>query len=113
MIEWLNKILMNLTIAFDQNASVILAAVIGSMVSVLAREERSILSALASFVSGVFAGWYLAQIAVHYIPIPIEPLAAVLAIMGRDLVRHIIKIGRENPLSLLNIGKKPPVDKGD
>jgi hypothetical protein len=90
----------------DQNASILLASIIGSLVSVLTREERSWLAAAASFVSGVFAGWYLSQLAVTWIPIPREPLAAVLAIMGRDLVRHILNMGKNNPMFLLDFVTK-------
>lgn len=100
------KFILNLVLILDQNASIILASIIGSLVSVFAREERSWLAATASFVSGVFAGWYLSQIVAGWVPIPREPLAAVLAIMGRDLVRHIINMGKNNPTFLLDVADK-------
>lgn len=106
MFDWMNKLMMLFASSVEQNASVLLAAFIGATISVVAREERSLMAALASFLSGVFAGWYLSQLAHAYVPIPKEPLAAVLAIMGRDLVRHIMRIGRENPMVLLDIGDR-------
>lgn len=88
--------------SMDQNASILAASVVGSLVSVFAREERSFLASCASFASGVFAGWYISQVIQGWVPIPREPLAAVLAIMGRDLVRHIINMGKNNPMFILD-----------
>jgi hypothetical protein len=98
MFEPLNKLIINLLTAIDQNASLLFASIIGSLVSVFAREEKSTSSSIASFFSGVFAGWYISQWIIYYIAVPREPLAAVLAIIGRDLVRHIINTGRNNPM---------------
>lgn len=89
--------------AIEANSSVLFASFIGSTISVFAREERSLISAIASFLSGVFAGYYLAQVIVVYIAVPPEALAAILAIMGRDLVHHILHFGKDNPLKLFNI----------
>lgn len=100
------KFIFNLVTILDNNASILLASIVGSLVSVFAREERSWLAAAASFASGVFAGWYLSQVVATWVPIPREPLAAVLAIMGRDLVRHIINMGKNNPMFLLDIADK-------
>jgi hypothetical protein len=96
------KFIIYLLTSLDQNASIIGASVIGSLVSVFAREERSFLAACASFASGVFAGWYVSQMIAGWVPIPREPLAAVLAIMGRDLVRHIINMGKNNPMFIFD-----------
>lgn len=106
MIEILNTIIVSLSQAVEANGSILLAAFIGATISVVAREERSVWSSLASFLSGVFAGVYLTKVAITYVGLPPEPVAAVLAIMGRDLVRHIMMIGKENPLALLNFVAK-------
>jgi uncharacterized membrane protein YoaK (UPF0700 family) len=87
----------------DQNASVLVASFVGGIVSVVAREEKSLWSAVASFACGVFAGWYMSQIISAYVPIPREPLAAVMAIIGRDIVRHIISMAKNNPLFMFDI----------
>lgn len=102
MFEPLNKLIINLLTSIDQNASLLFASIIGSLVSVFAREEKSTSSSIASFFSGVFAGWYISQWIIYYIAVPREPLAAVLAIIGRDLVRHIINTGRNNPMFIFD-----------
>lgn len=96
------KFIVYILTSLDQNASILAASVVGSLVSVFAREERSFLAACASFASGVFAGWYVSQLLAGWVPIPREPLAAVLAIMGRDLVRHILNMGKNNPMFILD-----------
>ena len=102
MFEPLNKLIINPLTSIDQNASLLFASIIGSLVSVFAREEKSTSSSIASFFSGVFAGWYISQWIIYYIAVPREPLAAVLAIIGRDLVRHIINTGRNNPMFIFD-----------
>lgn len=106
MLDLLNRLLLSLSQVIDANGSIILASLIGAIISVVAREERSIWGAITSFLSGCFAGFYLTKVATSYVNLPAEPLAAVLAIMGRDLVRHIIRVGRENPMSLFNIADR-------
>jgi hypothetical protein len=106
MFEPLNKLIINLLTSIDQNASLLFASIIGSLVSVFAREEKSTSSSIASFFSGVFAGWYISQWIIYYIAVPREPLAAVLAIIGRDLVRHIINTGRNNPMFIFDLVDK-------
>lgn len=105
MVELLNTLLISFSLVIASSGSIILAALIGATISVVAREDRSVMGALGSFLSGVFAGIYLSKVFITYVGLPAEPLAAILAIMGRDLVRHIIRVGRENPLSLLNLSQ--------
>ncbi len=114
MVEWLYKLLVSFMAAVDTNSSILFAAFIGSTVSVVAREERSFISSAASFTSGVFAGFYLTPAVATYFPAPKEALAAILAIMGRDLVRYIINVGRNNPLAFFikvkSLNLDPPDD---
>lgn len=108
MFEWLLKLYVQFTVTVEHNAALLIASIIGSTVSVVARGDRTLWGVFASFLSGVFAGWYLSDVIHVYVPVPKEPLAAILAIMGRDLVGHIIRAGRENPLSLFNSFRTTP-----
>lgn len=101
MLDWIDNLLNMLGQTISSKASIIFAALIGSTISVVVRPEKSLFSVIASFMSGIFAGWYLSQVVIAYLPnVPIEPIAAVLAIVGRDLVFHIMNLGKENPFKI-------------
>lgn len=100
----------------EANLSIIMASLAGSLISVIAREEKSLAKGFISFCSGVFVGWYLSLFLSLYVSVPREPLAALLAITGRDLVNHIITAGKNNPIDFirsllalrLTVGTAPP-----
>ncbi len=72
-----------------------------AFVSVISREEASLIKGIVSFVCGVAMGWYLSEAFANYFNLPRPPLVAIFGIMGRDLVKHFIHFGKENPIQTL------------